>query len=310
MSPKLSILCLTYNHEKYIEQTLESFVMQQTNFEFDAIIADDASTDGSPAIIKEYAKKYPKIIKPILRKENIGSEANFFATFGGNQSEYISNCEGDDYFTDPFKLQKQVDFLDANPDCSMCFHPVRVFYEDGSLPDEIFPPVTFLDAIDKNNIQLEQLLMVNFIQTNSVLYRWRFNDKESLEKFFPKDILPGDYFTHLLHAQKGRIGFLPEIMGAYRKHSGGIWWESISNPEALHLKYGVQELKFHLALEKTFPEYNIIKGHVYTAQLARYFFSIYLKHKKFPEMQQILQLCPDLFSVGIDGVNLDTAKSV
>lgn len=310
MTPKLTIVCVTYNHEKYIAQALESFIMQQTNFDFEAIISDDCSTDYTQDIIREYAKKYPNIIKPVLREKNLGVDANFFATYGPLSGGYVAHCEGDDYFTDPLKLQKQVDFLEANPDCSMCFHPVRLFYEDGSYPEGIFPPMNFTDSIDKNNIQIEQLLMVNFIQTNSAVYRWRFNEQEKLEDIFPKGILPIDYFIHLLHAQKGRIGFIPDVMADYRRHCEGLWWESISNPDVLHLKYGISELKFYLALEKTFPEYLVIKGHAYTAQHARNFFNIYLKHKKFPEMQQILQLCPDLFSVGIDGVNLVTAKSV
>lgn len=310
MMPKLTIVCTTYNHEKYIAQALESFVMQQANFHFEAIISDDCSTDSTQEIIREYAKKYPNIIKPILREKNLGVDANFFATYGLLSGGYVAYCEGDDYFTDPLKLQKQVDFLDANPDCSMCFHPVRLFYEDLSCPDVIFPPMNIFETIDVNNINLESLLEVNFIQTNSVVAKWRFNDKEKLEDVFPKDILPIDYFLHLLHAQKGRIGFLPDIMADYRKHSESLWWDSFANPEILHLKYGVNELKFHLGLEKLFPEYEKIKGHRYTAQIARRFFNIYLKYKKFPEMQQILQLCPDLFSVGIDGVNLAPAKSV
>ena len=129
----VTIRCITYNHELYIRQCLDGFVMQKTNFRFIAIVHDDASTDGNADIIKEYAKKYPDIIHPILQTENQHSkgfkEAKEMLINLCLQSKYVAYCEGDDYWTDPLKLQKQFDFMEANPEYAACFHPARIHYE-------------------------------------------------------------------------------------------------------------------------------------------------------------------------------------
>lgn len=293
--PKVNILCITYNHEKFIRKTLDSFVMQKTNFPFEVIIGDDCSTDKNPEIIKEYAEKYPDIIKPVLREKNIGAEDNYLDIADRVNAEYVAICEGDDYWTDPLKLQKQVDFLESNPECSICFHPVRVFYEDGSMPDEIFPTENIRNA--GTMFSAEHLVLANFIQTNSVLYRWVFTPQSRVRDVVPRNILPGDYFIHLLHAQQGKIGLINEVMADYCRHPNGMWDGSITNSDALHLKYGVRELKFYLAAEKLIPEYNKFKGHPHTTAIARSFFDLYLKNYKFPEMKEILELVPDLFTV-------------
>lgn len=125
----LSIRCLVYNHEPFLRQCLDGFVMQKTNFRFEAIVHDDASTDGSAAIIREYAEKYPDIIKPIYETENQYSKHD--GSLGrimnaACKGKYIAVCEGDDYWIDPLKLQKQVDFMESHPDYSMCFHRARI----------------------------------------------------------------------------------------------------------------------------------------------------------------------------------------
>ena len=133
MEPLVSIKCFVYNHEPYLRQCLDGFVMQKTNFKFEAIVHDDASTDGSAAIIREYAEKYSDIIKPILETENQYSKKD-----GSLQNiidaqvlgKYIAICEGDDYWIDPNKLQMQVDFLEANPDYGMCYTRTSVFNQN------------------------------------------------------------------------------------------------------------------------------------------------------------------------------------
>jgi len=138
----VSICTITYNHAKFIRQALDGFLMQETNFPFEVLIHDDASTDGTADIIREYAEKYPDIIKPIFQKENQyskGVQISLTYNFPRVKGKYVALCEGDDYWTDPRKLQTQVDFLEANPEFSMCFHPVTVRYEDGSSPDSDYP---------------------------------------------------------------------------------------------------------------------------------------------------------------------------
>lgn len=239
--PKVSIFCISYNQEKYIAQTLDSFLMQKTDFAFEVIIGDDSSTDETPRIIADYAKKYPDIIKPILRKRNIGAQKNFVETLNQTKGEYIALCEGDDFWTDDTKLQKQFDFLSKNPDYSLCFHLVKVFYENEEKATETFP-----DFKNSTEFTLKELIKRNYIQTNSVMYR-RLNYEN-----IPVDILPLDWYLHLYHAKNGKIGFINEVMSAYRRHPGGIWWDSHSDMDKIWLKYGVDHFSMYCEIFKLF----------------------------------------------------------
>lgn len=216
---KVSILCITYNQASYINQAIDGFLLQKTNFNYEILINDDASKDSTPGIIKSYQNKYPDKIKPIFQKENQYSQGkrNFFSRFliPKARGQYLALCEGDDYWTDPYKLQKQVDFLDKNPECSICFHPAQVVYQNGEKEDAIFPEKT-----DLSFFTIANLLRDNFIQTNSVMYRrQKYSD-------MPTDVMPADLMLHLYHAQFGKIGFIPDVMSVYRRHEGGIWWGS------------------------------------------------------------------------------------
>ncbi|MBQ2822327.1 MAG: glycosyltransferase [Thermoguttaceae bacterium] len=244
-TPKLSICCITYNHGDYIRKTLDSFLMQKTNFSFEVLIHDDASTDGTADIIREYAARSPEIIKPILQKENQFSKGiitvNKFFNFPRIRGQYVAICDGDDYWTDPMKLQKQVDFLEAHPDYTICFHPVNVHFENQPERKEIFPSEKRINR--GKEFTLDELVAGNFIQTNSVVYRWVIPEKESLEAF-PPGIIPGDYFMHLMHAKHGKIGFINERMGVYRRHDGGVW-----QGEPI-LKYGSKHYRFYECADK------------------------------------------------------------
>ena len=214
------------------------------------MINDDASTDGTADIIREYEQKYPDIIKAMYQTQNQWSKKQTLSkvlTFPYVRGQYVALCEGDDYWTDPLKLQKQVDFLDAHPECSICFHPVIVKYEDKSQPDSIFPSEKMLQG--KTILEFDDLLKCNFIQTNSVMYRWRFH-KDSLD-LFPDGILPGDWFLHLLHAQVGKIGFLPDVMSVYRRNQGGIWTGARASPQWF-IRCGTPMVRFYLAMQKQF----------------------------------------------------------
>lgn len=227
---KVTVLCVTYNHRAYIGQCLESLVVQKTNFPFEVIVHDDASTDGSAEIIRDYADRYPHIIKPILQEENQwrkGKTMSKTFIYPHITGEYVSYCEGDDYWTDENKLQKQVDFLDAHPDYAVCFHPVSIKWEGGVRADSVFPSPAY--RFHKTDLELSDLLKQNFIQTNSVLLRWRFH-KDPYD-LIPDRILPGDWFIFLLHAELGKIKMLPDVMGVYRKHAASIWYGARRTPE-------------------------------------------------------------------------------
>ena len=139
MKPKVTIICITYNHEKFIAEALDSFLMQKTDFPFEVIVGEDCSSDRTTEIVRQYARNYPDIIKPVFQKNNVGPYQNTLSAYKQIQGEYVINNEGDDYFSDPLKLQKQVDFLDSHPEYSICFHPVKVIWEDKSNQDYIFP---------------------------------------------------------------------------------------------------------------------------------------------------------------------------
>lgn len=218
---KLSIVCITYNHARFIRDALNGFVMQKTNFPFEILVHDDASTDGTADVIREYEAKYPDLFRCVYQTENQWGKKDPCKDFlfPMVQGKYVALNEGDDYWTDENKLQKQVDFMELHPDFSVCFHPVIVHWDDDSRTDTVFP--TKKERFNKTVLTLDDLLKHNFIQTNSVVYRWRFH-QDSLN-LVPRNILPGDYFLHLLHAQVGKIGFLNDVMSVYRRHRGGIW---------------------------------------------------------------------------------------
>ena len=250
MNVKLSVCVLTYNHRQYIAQALESMASQRTKFSFEVLIYDDASTDGTTEIIRRYARKYPQIIKPILQTENQFSKGISVAkvfNWPRVQGKYVALCEGDDYWSDPDKLQKQVDFLDAHPDYAVCFHPVVVKWEDHLHPDSIFPLEKY--RFYKTTLGLEDLLKHNFIQTNSVMYRWRFTGGDF--SAMPDNVLPCDWFLHLLHAQRGKIGFLPDVMAVYRRHGGSLW-ENSGQTFAWFNRCFLSNLRFFRAVKQTF----------------------------------------------------------
>ncbi len=283
----LSILCITYNHEKFIRQCLDSFVMQKTNFKFKIVIGDDCSTDNTPLIIREYADKYPDLFECILRDKNVGVVENFRNTASKINSKYVAVCEGDDYWTDPYKLQKQVDFLENNPDFSICFHPVNVVFDDNPDCHELFPSPEL--RFNKDELELSDLIKHNFIQTNSILYRWRFNGADNIYDLFPDNILPCDWFLHLLHSEVGKIKFLDDPMASYRKHGGGIWFNS--GNDDFWIRNGISHIAFYVAVERHF--------HVdYTEKkMSNVFFFIRacLRKKDFEKISQFEESYPELY---------------
>lgn len=286
-NPKLTIVSISYNQERFIQKAIDSFLMQKTNFSFEVIIADDCSTDSTAKIIADYAKKYPDIIKPILRNKNLGIESNYIDVLSRINSQYVIINEADDYFMDDKKLQKQVDFLDANPDYSICFHPVCIKWENDSRPDTIFPTKKMLD---KYTLDLSGLLKINFIQTNSCMYRWHFKSGEDFRSNFPKNILPCDYFLHLLHAKVGKIAFLSKVMSVYRRWNGGIWFES-GESDSWFIKCGVKHLRFYKEVDKSFKYDSYVK----MKDLSKNILSIFLKNHLFRELEDFQQEFPNLY---------------
>lgn len=247
--PLLSVLTLTRNQEEYIGQCIEGVLAQKTDFPVQHIILDDCSTDNTPRIIRQYAEKYPSI-RPVLLSSWVASQ-NVTGLFSRCRSKYAALCDGDDYFSEPTKLQKQVDFLESNPDCSMCFHPVLGIYEDKSQDPFVFPRECHLPRGLRKKYYLAELLFINFIQTNSVVYRWRFRD--GLPDWFRPDLCPADWYWHLLHAETGKIGFLPQVMSVYRRHPASLFARSFQKNTSEHRRqHGMGELETYKAVNDHF----------------------------------------------------------
>ncbi|MBX9658725.1 MAG: glycosyltransferase [Nitrospiraceae bacterium] len=261
--PLVSVLCITYNHENYISQAIESILNQVTDFEYELLIGNDCSTDKTHDIISDYHKK-SKRIRYFNSTVNVGANRNFIDLASKSRGKYVAICEGDDYWTDINKLQTQVNFLSENPEYTICFHPVKVLNNKNLSVKKVFPSSRPL------RLSIEGLLRENFIQTNSVMYRWRFNKTHPLD--FPDNIAPADWYIHLLHAEVGRIGYLDKVMGVYRKHDSGMW-SSHSNALSRFKKLGNNELALYRLLEARYgPEYQFDNAQIYIlSSLAKYY---------------------------------------
>lgn len=204
----VSIKCITYNHEPYIRQCLDGFMMQKTHFRFEVIVHDDASTDNTPAIIHEYAEKFPEIIKPIFEIENQYSKGDgsidriMDAACTG---KYIALCEGDDYWTDPLKLQKQVDFLESHDDYTLIGGNANIYTSDGRFLK------TFSD-MESNDLTMNTIINGWTIPTASMLYRITVNKRIPYIKNAPQ----GDIIIQMACADLGKCRYESTVCCVYR----------------------------------------------------------------------------------------------
>lgn len=223
MEPLVSICCITYNHAPYIKECIEGFLMQKTTFPIEILIHDDCSTDGTTEIIKDYEKQYPDLIFPLYEEENQyqkgkASEIDLY-NYKRARGKYIAYCEGDDYWTDPLKLQKQVDFMEANPDYSVCFHD---FKKHDIRKDVWFCPAYGDNKLyDVNGIDIYAELFFrypNFGQPLTMLFRLdKYNFSWCKQYKFFRDT---HEIYHLLCNGKGR--FMNFVGGVYHLHDGGV----------------------------------------------------------------------------------------
>lgn len=219
MLPLVSISCITYNHVEYIRQCLDSFLMQKCDFKFEILVHDDASTDGTSEIIREYQEKYPDIIKAIIQTENQyskGVRVTSVYNFSRAKGKYIAMCEGDDYWIDSLKLQKQVDFLEKNQDYFACFHHRKVLNERGLLVDRKIKRKDFIEDTTLVNGEIIQTSIPIF----SLLLRNDLNDYININS---GSILGGDVLLRSFIATKGKVRYLHFYGGVYRRHNGGVF---------------------------------------------------------------------------------------
>lgn len=214
-TPLVSIICHTYNHQDYIEDALNSFLMQETDFPFEIIVHDDASTDGTAAIITDYVSRYPNIIRPIFQNENQFSKGNKPPKFSfpAAQGKYLSFCEGDDYWLDKSKLDKQVNFLESHPEYSICGHDAIIVEGSTVTSSSKLPKAAKCDCPS------EKLRTGHFILTLSATFVNKIAYAPEQANFLNGDLL---LFSRL--GLLGHYKFMPEIApGVYRVHRGGVW---------------------------------------------------------------------------------------
>ena len=213
--PLITVCLVTYNHAAFVCQALDSILAQRTTFAFDVLVMDDASTDGTQAILQSYGEKYPDQVRLVLNKKNIG-KTNFINQFKRANSPYVAFLEGDDYWTSPDKLQTQVDFLEAHTDYAGCVHNVSVCHHEQ--PDALNPMCELSEpTVITLKAMAEKALYFHF---SSYVFRNVFMGR--LPRFYNHPTT-GDWFFSMLHAQHGPIHYLPHCWSVYRQHQSGSW---------------------------------------------------------------------------------------
>lgn len=210
--PFVAVYMISYNHEPFIEKAIESVMMQQTHFDVQLFIGDDCSKDATQAICSTMSDKYPGRIQLFLNKKNVGANQNakqiFDATYNSG-AQYIALLEGDDYWTDPLKLQKQVDFLEQHQECIFCFHNAFVEADNSKKNKESYPR-----NVEKEVLEAKDFFKIPTIPTASVMFR-------SIH-FVPLNHSHGDFLLYCELLSKGKAGYINETMSAYRLHGGGV----------------------------------------------------------------------------------------
>jgi glycosyltransferase involved in cell wall biosynthesis len=214
--PRVSVLVTAFEHERFIARALDG-VLDQRGVSFELLIGDDASTDGTRAVIERYARAHPELIRTLFPERNLGQggSALFGALLGQARGELVAGLDGDDYWTSPDKLSRQVEHMDANPGCAMCFHEVIRHHEDGSQPDT---PLT--GTLPASSMGVPELLAGFQIGACATLFR-RAAIHPLPDWYF--DLPWGDAPLYILAASHGTIDYLPESMGVYRIHSAGMY---------------------------------------------------------------------------------------
>ena len=251
---KVTALIVAYNREKYIAQALDSVLMQVVDCDYEILIGEDCSTDATRDIVIEYQKPHPNRIRLLLHEHNLGYIQNERECLRNCRGEYIATLDADDYWTSTDKLQKQVEYLDKNEDCSACFHKVTVFSEDRSFESYSSPHHSL-----QRTLCLDDLVASLPICSCSIMFR-RCALDDSLMAAYSQAVV-GDWELSLFLAEHGRIGYIDQEMAAYRKHSGGIY--TGANPtqqltdriEMFHYLEGYCDRKYHKKYRKTYTEH-------------------------------------------------------
>lgn len=259
----VSVCCLVYNHEKYLKKCLDGFVNQKTNFKYEVLIHDDASTDSSKEIIKEYVEKYSEIFKPLYQQENqtsIGKKVSLDFQYPRITGKYVAWCEGDDYWTDETKLQKQYDILEQYEDKVFCTHIVRSITESGDLLETTHPKTLDLPMHLESEEWIRMLLGDSKYPFQTSSYFGRADVLTQYINKYPDFMMKakvGDTPLMLLYAACGGCIYLKEEMSCYRRQSIGSWSQRMRTSVD-------KEAKFFLANIEMYKEYDVFTEKKYT----------------------------------------------
>lgn len=241
----VTVCCLAYNHQRYIRKALDGIIMQKTTFPIEAIIHDDCSTDDTRRIIEEYREKYPDIIKPIYELENQYSKGkHIFRDFvyPKAQGKYIAICECDDWWTDPNKLQRQVEFLERNSEYSAVYHAANI-----ETNGKVVGNTQFFSK--EKDISIKEMIRNGggFCATLSLCFRKEY----ALDYPEFREIAEvGDYPLQILLAIRGKVRYLPQIMGVYNYNHDGSWSHEMQENHEANLQYYLNEVQWMKALNK------------------------------------------------------------
>ena len=254
----VSIHCLAYNHEKYIAQALDSFLKQKTNFRFEVLLHEDASTDNTANIVREYERRYPDIIKPIYQTENQYSQhVNIWKKYQlpRIKGKYIALCEGDDYWIDPYKLQKQVDYMETHPECTLTFHNAVIVNPNGDVIKKSFLPKNeFYSCYFKDVSSVytaDDMIKLDFAPTNSLMYRAEYAG-EYAEFYDKRERVCGDLIMRIFYSSFGYAYYFSDKMSAYRMGvAGSASQRANASDEAM-----IKTLNGHLEILNDFDLYT------------------------------------------------------
>ncbi|MEJ6981365.1 glycosyltransferase [Pedobacter sp. P351] len=216
----VSICCITYNHEEYIAQTIEGFLMQKTNFKIEILIGEDCSTDQTGEIVKEYTANHPSVIRLITSETNVGPTKNVKRVVEAATGKYVAFCEGDDFWTDERKLQKQIDLLENDANIAICCHYARVIDDSDALVYEAEELIPF--EYTYNDLLLGKR---HETRTSSIVCRNSPELKQIFENEWYHRTFGSDVFLklYIIANTGGKIYVIPEVMSTYRLHRGGIF---------------------------------------------------------------------------------------
>lgn len=246
---------LTYNHGPYLAQAIESVLNQQTKYPFELIICDDASTDGAREIAIEYAKKDPRVVLS-LQDENTRFTKNFIDGCSHIKGKYLAFCEGDDYWTDTEKLEKQVSFLEEHPDFTVCAHRVQILSDSDRQP-QIKDRFIYKDcSSDEGRIRdgifyPDEAIANYYFQTGSLVLRWRF--RKGFPPWFRKRMM-FDHFMFMLHAAEGKIKYFDEVMSVWRRHESGYTWLQTQDKGLFFQKEGTDWIQMYQYMDNFFSK--------------------------------------------------------